>query len=364
MSATLRRLTLLRAEAAERVPQPVLSVRPLPLTADSVGRVSGRVRALAWALEEHGELTEVECFHGAGDASEPGVALLDRRFPIFVTVLEDEVFLLVDCELLAGPVRERLRAVRQYVEYFASHGYDRLYDLDTGTRHAVAEVLPDLPSRLAASSTSGIMAYLRWDFRISFVLVVPIMILVSRLIPRPTPEPWVLTLTRSLALGAVMSFMQYRHMRAMLAGRIAAVKHLLVAETPDDRPLVFHPRPPSNGDLAGAIFIAALTVAASAFEMSRIIVAAFTLILIGGVAWTYWLSLSHVVFDAEGVEGRGLTGRVRLRYADIESARDATFGDMLRVSGHGRTFWIPQRLRDYGTAVAHLEERIERARRE
>ncbi len=364
MSATLRRLTLLRAEAAERMPRPVLSARRLSVTTDSVGRVSGRVRALAWGLEEHGELAEVECFSGTADAVEPGVALLDRRFPIFIAVLEDEVFLLVDCELLAGPVRDRLAAVKKYVDYFAAHGYDALYDHDTGSRHPVDQVLPALPSLLASHSTTGSMATLAWDFRISFVLSVPILILVSRLIPRPAPEPWVLTVTRSLVLGAVMSFMQYRQMRAMLAGRIAAVKHLLVAETPDDRPMVFHPRPPSKGDLAGAIFIAALMVAASAFGMSLIIVAIFMLILVGGVAWTYWLSLSHVVFDADGVEGRGLTGRVRLRYADIESTREATFGDMLRVSGHGRTFWIPQRLQDYGTAVAQLEERIQQARRE
>jgi hypothetical protein len=223
-------------------------------------------------------------------------------------------------------------------------------------------VLPALPALLAATGTSAQLAVLAWDFRIGFVLVVPVFIGLGRLFRWNDPEPWALTLTRALILGAVSSWMQYRQMRSMLAGRIAAVKQSLLMPMEGDRPEIFLPTPPSNGDIAGAAFIALLLIAAIAMQMHPGVIAIFFIILIGGVAWTYWLSLSHVVFDADGVEGRGLMRRVRLSYADIETMREAVFGDSLRVSGRGRTFWMPHRLRDYGTAVAQLEERVEHAR--
>jgi hypothetical protein len=288
--------------------------------------------------------------------------LLDRRFPIFVAVLEDEVYIQVDCELLAGPVRARLTAVRGYVEYFAAHGYDVLYDHEDGNHQLVERVLPELPSMLAATGSSSQLATLAWDVRIGFVLVVPVFIGLGRLFRWNDPEPWSLTLTRAFVLGAVSTWMQYRQMRSMLAGRVAAVRHSLLMPDDRDRPQIFLPIPPSKGDLAGAAFFAVLLVMAITLQMHAGVIAVFLAILIGGTAWTYWLSLSHVVFDEDGVEGRGLTRRVRLSYADIETMRETIFVDTLRVSGRGRTFWMPHRLRDYGTAVAQLEERVEQAR--
>lgn len=361
----------MRPTAAEHAPRPIVTAQRIPLTGGSEHRVSGRVRSIAWALEERAEPVEVECFRDdASEGSEPGVMLLDRRFPIFLAVLEDEVYILVNCELLAGPVRARLAAVRTYVDYFAANGYAMLYDHDAASRQPVERVLPQLPGMLAATGTSSQLASLAWDFRIGFLLVVPVFIGLGRLFRWNDPEPWSLTLTRAVVLGAVSSWMQYRQMRSMLAGRVAAVKQSLLL--PDDRalaggetgnqPQIFLPLPPSKGDLAGAAFILLLLVMAIASQVHAVVVAIFLAILIGGTAWTYWLSLSHVVFDADGVEGRGLTGRVRLSYADVETMREAIFGDTLRVSGRGRTFWMPHRLRDYGAAVAQLEERVERAR--
>lgn len=321
------------------------------------------MRSIAWELEERAEPVEVECFRGDEPSGEPGVMLLDRRFPIFLAVLEDEVYILVNCELLAGPVRARLAAVRGYVEYFAAHGYAVLYDHETEKRQPVERVVPELPSMLAATGTSAQLATLAWDFRIGFVLVVPVFIGLGRLFRWNDPEPWALTLTRAVVLGAVSTWMQYRQMRTMLAGRVAAVRQsLLVPDDHRERPLIFLPAPPSKGDLAGAAFIAVLLVTAIALQMHAGVVAIFLAILIGGTAWSYWLSLSHVVFDDEGVEGRGLTGRVRLSYAEIETMRETILADTLRVSGRGRTFWMPHRLRDYGAAVAQLEERVEQAR--
>ena len=353
----------MRPTAAEHAPRPIVTAQRIPLTGGSEHRVSGRVRSIAWALEERAEPVEVECFRGdASEGGEPGVMLLDRRFPIFLAVLEDEVYILVNCELLAGPVRARLAAVRTYVDYFAANGYAVLYDHDAATRQPVERVLPMLPAMLAATGTSSQLASLAWDFRIGFLLVVPVFIGLGRLFRWNDPEPWSLTLTRALVLGAVSSWMQFRQMRAMLAGRVAAVKQSLLVPDDRDRAVIFLPQPPSKGDLAGAAFLVLLLVMAIASQVHAVVVAIFLAILIGGTAWTYWLSLSHVVFDADGVEGRGLTGRVRLAYADVETMREAIFGDTLRVSGRGRTFWMPHRLRDYGAAVAQLEERVERAR--
>jgi len=189
-----------------------------------------------------------------------------------------------------------------------------------------------------------------------------VFIVLGRVFQWNDPEPWVITLTRAVVLGAVSSWMHYRQMRGMLASRIAAVKQTLLVADDRARPLIFLPDPPSYGDLAGAAFILALLVVAIVLRMHPAVVAIFLVILLGGTAWTYWLSLSHVVFDTDGVEGRGLVRRVRVPYADIDTMREAFFGDMLRVSGRGRTFWMPHRLRDYGTAVAQLEERVEQAR--
>src|SRR5215471_8437630 len=122
-------------QAAARL---VLPTQRIPVTGGAEWRVSGEVRRRGMVLEEAFpalEAFEVSCRfeHDGPDAARtPGLMLLDRRFLVWIVLLEEIAIVSIDTELLDGQPRARVRRAHQIIEVLRANGYAIAVDGQTG----------------------------------------------------------------------------------------------------------------------------------------------------------------------------------------------------------------------------------------
>jgi hypothetical protein len=160
----------------------------------------------------------------------PGVVLLDRRFPIWLAILDNAAFISIDTELLEGAARTRFEAAFEYVTFLNGRGYRQLFDHRTA---AFSEVDPDgtdFVRRLAHAGSSRRFDRIRTDNRVGFVGGFVGIVLADLALSSSTRPLWT-TVLRGLALGSVLTGLQYYQARKALTDRLRRLRDEILANT-------------------------------------------------------------------------------------------------------------------------------------
>src|SRR5215831_14254022 len=314
--AATAQLTLFRSPQPA-APRPVAGARAVPLTAGSDVRASADVRRDAWDLAERFpslEPIEALCrLEGASAADlRPGVVLLDRHFPIWLAVLDDRVFVAVNCELLEGAARERFAAAGSYVAFLAERGFRWLVDHRSKTSREVDTSGSGLVPLLAAAGSSRRFDQLRTDRRLGFLsgflgFAVGDLLITGT---RPTVAALALSLVKGAALGLVITAVQYYQARSALDARLRQIRDEIISDAaPAERLHFGKPRVRLWSDLFAVVLFGALTAFVYPVNNWRFFVflAAFLIACCGALRHRR----GEVALDGQGIEGGGRAVRAR-----------------------------------------------------
>jgi hypothetical protein len=368
MTPTACSVTLLRPDVGPpRSAVTVLGATPVALTAGFEARATGRVRQVAWDLAERwSSLLPVEASCTTRSAprpephTQPGIVLLDRRFPIWIVVLDECVVLSVATELLDGRVRDRFEAARDYLGRLVEHGYALIVDPQTGEVVDAVDRLPLLVADLARDGTSQRFESLTRDSRLGFVAAAAAVAALDQIgnLARSVPRSVLASLLHGLVLGAALAGLQHFYARRLLRERLDQIRRAILGDDP-----VAGERRYSlarwwvwlqGGSTA---FIGVLAVASLAAEVPLGIIV-FGGVFLGGVASIVLGRRAFVVLDDHGIEGLGLRGRARIAYCDVEDARERVFTDFLVLTTSEKRIWISKHLHRYGELAEILAARL------
>ena len=371
MSPTTRSVTLLRPDGGPPWSAVnIVGAIPIPLTAGFEARAGGRVRQVAWDLVERWaslQPVEASCTTRLATRPEPqtqpGIVVLDRRFPIWLVVLDECAVLSVATELLDGRVRDRFSAAHDYLERLIEHGYALMVDPQTGEVAAAADRLPLLVADLARGGDTGRFDSLKRDSRLGFVaaaVAITVLDQIGNLVVRSVPRSFLASVLHGLVLGAVLASLQHSYARRVLVERLDQIRRSILGDDP-----VPGQRRYSlarwwvwlqGGSTA---FIGALAVASLIAHVPLGIIA-FSAFFLFGVVSIALGRRAFVVLDDHGIEGLGLRGRVRMAYCDVEDARERLFTDFLILTTAENRIWISKHLQRYGELAEILAERLHR----
>lgn len=347
----------------------IICAVPIALTAGFEARAEARVRQVAWDLAERwSSLLPVEATCTIRSVARPrphtqaGVVLLDRRFPIWLVVLDECVVLSVETELLNGRVCDRFEAARAYLERLVDLGYALMVDPRTDEVADAVDRLPFLVADLARGGDTGRFESLKRDSRLGFIAAALAVMALDQIgnVARSVPRSFLMSVVNGLALGTVLAGLQHFYARRVLSKRLDQIRRALLGDDP-----VAGERRYSlarwwvwlqGGSTA---FIGVLAVAALAAQVPLGIIV-FGGIFLGGVASIVLGRRAFVVLDDHGIEGLGLRGRVRIAYCDVEDAQERVFTDFLVLTTSDKRIWISKHLHRYGELAEILAARLHR----
>jgi hypothetical protein len=347
----------------------IVGAVPVALTAGFESRAAARVRQVAWDLAERwSSLLPVEATCTIRSSARPrphtqaGVVLLDRRFPIWLVVLDECVVLSVETELLDGRVRDRFEAARAYLERLVDLGYALMVNPRTEEVAGAVDRLPFLVADLARGGDTGRFESLKRDSRLGFIAAALAVMVLDQVgnVARSVPRGFLTSVVHGLALGTVLAGLQHFYARRVLRERLDQIRRAILGDDP----------------LAGArrysrarwwvwlqggstAFIGVLAVASLVAQFPLGIIV-FGGVVLGGVASIVLGRRAFVVLDDHGIEGLGLRGRVRIAYCDVEDARERVFTDFLVLTTHEKQIWISKHLHRYGELAEILVARLHR----
>jgi hypothetical protein len=370
MTPTASSVTLLRPDGGPPWSAVgILGATPVAVTAGFESRATGRARQAAWDLAERWpSLLPVEASCTTRSATrpeprtQPGIVLLDRRFPIWLVVLDECAVLSVATELLDGRVRDRFDAARNYLARLVDHGYALMIDPQTGEVADAVDRLPLLVADLARGGNSGRFESLTRDSRIGFLGAAVTVAALDQIgnLARSSARSVLASLLYGLLLGAVLAGLQHFYARRVLRERLDQIRRAIL------------------GDDAGAgqrryslarrwvwlqggsiVFIGVLGVASLAAQVPLGIIV-FGGLFVGGVVSLALGRRAFVVLDEHGIEGLGLRGRVRIAYGDVEDARERVLTDFLVLTTREKRIWVSKHLHRYGELAEILAARLHR----
>jgi hypothetical protein len=172
-------------------------------------------------------------------------------------------------------------------------------------------------------------------------------------------RPVWLTLLRALVLGFFINALQYYQARKALTERLEQLRTEVITGAGPAERLTFR-RPTQaiwSEILAVVIFgaFAAIGVYAGMWAVGTFLTCAFLLA-------TASLLLRHqlrVELDGQSIEGWSVSGRTRLRYADIDRIREYQFPHLTVISSERETIWAPASLKHYRQLVDVVWERTD-----
>ena len=370
MTASTSSVTLLRAAGGpHRSPVNILRAIPVPVTAGFESRATGRVRQAAWDLSERwASLLPVEASCTTRSVThpelqtQPGIVLLDRRFPIWLVVLDECVVLSVATELLDGRVRDRFDAARDYLARLVDHGYALMVDPQTGEIADAVDRLPLLVADLAREGNSGRFESMKRDARIGFVGAAAAIAALDQIgnIARSAPRGFLASLLHGLLLGALLTGLQHFYARRVLSERLDQIRRTILGDE-----AVAGQRRYSlarwwvwlQGGASALIGTLALASLVAQVPLGMIVFGGF---FIFGVVSVVLGRRAFVLLDDQGIEGLGPRGRVRIAYCDVQDARERVLTDFLVLTARKKRIWISKHLHRYGELAEILAARLHR----
>ena len=351
-------------------PRSVTGAVEVPLTADSESRVPAEVRRVSWDMVERFPwLAPVEalCHFGGTRVSvesEPGIILLDQRFPIWLAVLNDRAFLSIDTDLLEGAARTRFQVATEYLAFLAGRGYIHLFDHRTRTWHRADGSANDFVGRLTAGATTRRFDELRTDWRFGFLGGFLAYFLIDVAMNAQTARPWWTSVVKGLVLGSFVNGIQYFQARRALAARLRQLREEILSAKERAEHLTFRKRAKTVwGEIFGTLFVGTIATGAL-FEdpWANFWIGLPVFCLFGLLIWSLLVSRHvYVVLDWRAIEGLAMRRRIRIPYVDVDGIRQSKELGFTRISSAHQSIWIPNYLEHYLQLVDVVWDRVSSA---
>jgi len=362
-------LTLCRdAGGATTAMQSVVHTRRIPITSGSESRVSADLRRLGMALEERFPLLEsIEALCQMGGEEHlgheiPGLILLHRRFPVWLALFDETVFISIDTELIDGNPRARVRQAHEIIDCLRSAGYAVVVDVQTGRVDHDGLTERDLASRVAGRGSTRWFDPLIRDARLGSVFSGYGFAVVSAVMDRWSrgswPPPWSLAV-RGLLFGLLMGATQYWLARTRLRQRLEGIRQDLIAE-PGTHETFRKSRFTIGSEVAAVLVFGGFACVglllgswATGLFILAFGVAAVTSLLIG---------FGRIfVLTADAIESRARAGSTRIAYRDVRQVVQFPAFDTTIVVSDRDWLVVPSGFDHHRRLTARLWDRVDDA---
>lgn len=358
-------LTLFRQGApAHEAARTVVQASPMPVAAPSEWRVSATVREVVARLEEEFspvDSIEVLCRFAGDDppaAQTPGLVLLDRRFPLWLAIFEDSVFMSIDTELLDGNPRERFRTAQKYIEALRTAGYAEVFDHQHGRYEETS--LSELTARLAAAGHSRWFNRLKLDARFGFAFNSVGFAVASAVLDLSfhSARPLWTYAAAGLWFGAFAAGAQYWAARRKLTGRLQQIRDEIIHGPSSEDNVEFRKSASALGIELAAILVfggfATIGVVSGSWLIGAFIgsfcAAAIISVVIG--------LRRSLALDSHAIEARAPILRSRIDYDKVLQITHWPTFDATIVSSERDRIIIPTGFDARGALVSALWDRV------
>ena len=344
---------------------------PISITAGSESRAPADVRRLGIALGDRFpslETIEALCRFDGGDGEEaaaPGLILLDRRFPIWIALVEQTAFVTIDTELLDGDPRAHVRRAHEVIEVGAS-GYRIMVDVQVDRVDPDGISERDLASRLAAAGSTRWIGLLMRDARFGFGFGGIGFAIATAVIDRwdkgTWPPVWA-SAVGGLFFGLFMAVVQYCHARRGLTQRLDGMRHEIVSGRTEAPRAYRKSRTAIAGDVAGLVVFggfATIGLISRSWAIG-LFIAAFWAAAVASVAIGFGRVLK---IDSESIESCTPFSRTRIAFRDVSQVRQWPAFDLTIVSSDHDWLLIPNGFDERGQLTTGLWDRVLGALRE
>lgn len=345
---------------------------PISIAAGSESRAPADVRRLGIALGDRFpslETIEALCRFDGGDGDEapaPGLILLDRRFPIWIALLEQTVLVTIDTELLDGDPRARVQRAHEVIEVLRASGHRIVVDVQADRVDTDGISEGDLASRLAAAGSTRWFGLLTRDARFGFGFGGIGFAIATAVIDRWDKGTWPPVWTSAvdgLFFGLFMAAVQYWHARKRLTERLDGMRDEIVSGRTEAPRAWRKSRIAIAGDVAGLVVFGSF---ATIGLISRswaigLFIAAFWAAAVASVAVGFGRVLK---IDSESIEACSPFSRTRIAFRDVLQVRQWPALDLTIVSSDRDWLLIPNGFDERGQLTITLWDRVLGALRE